>query len=263
MKTTVAFAGIVLGAATLSADTVVGWRETGGTNVAADAVTTLSGRLSIGAGGSFVKTGKGTLALSTGQLDKGLATSLTVLDGTLRVTPGAAPSSGVEQPPAVMQKAAFWVAADSDRFVLSGSGVSRWCDVRETNTATPTFPYAEPAWLDYKAEVEAQRTVAKGTLPPLETLGARKAVYFGGSGSGQHLNWFGAATGQKTSITGISHFFAVHAVSTAWGTVFGDYASSGGFIIDAAQMPTYDTVLTKGAHFFGAGVRGESSMDLK
>lgn len=248
-----------LASSSLWAESVkVGWRETGGVSVPAGGSVMQADPVVVGDQADFIKTGGGELVLPLSKLNRSVPSTLTVLDGSLKLTPGADATVGTVTPPAALQKAAFWVAADSPNLVTDGTGVSKWCDVRETNTANPTLPYAKPAWLDYAS---ATRTVAKGVPPAKVTKDGRSAVYFGGSGSGQHMNWCNKS-GVETSISGIFHFFVVHGAYEAWGAVLGDRASDGGFIVDAAQTPTYETVFEKGAHFFGAGVRGDMQREF-
>ena len=233
-----------------------GWRETGGVDVRDGESEAFDSRLVIGDEAEFAKTGKGELVLPLSNVIGLGRPTLSVLDGTLKLTSGDDSGMDLNDPPAVLRKAAFWVAADSPNLVEDETGVRLWCDVRETDTTTPTLPYAVPAWLDYPT---AARTVAKGVPPKKVMKDGRAAVYFGGSGSGQHMNWHKA--GSESSVSGVYHFFAVHGVYEAWGAVLGA-KGAGGFFIDAAQTPGYGTVEAAGAHFFGIGVRCDMQRSL-
>ena len=164
----------------------------------------------------FYKTGAGTLAVDAGRIARTTDGRLTVLEGAVAVTAGAA--ADLTTPPAVCDKAAFWVNETS--VVVTGSVASaeggggyasRWCDVREPNTAAPTRLYAEPKWCssaDYPASLN-------GIDPVTGTFDDRAGVYFGGATSGQYMGWKKA--GAAANLTGIQHLFIVHAVTNCVG----------------------------------------------
>ena len=115
--------------------------------------TATVGDLIAGDRAGFYKTGAGTLAVDAGRLARTTDGRLSVLEGAVAVTAGAA--ADFTEPPAACAKAAFWVNETS---LVTTNGVpaaegeetpvyaARWCDVRETDRAAPTRLYAEPKW---------------------------------------------------------------------------------------------------------------------
>jgi len=194
-------------------DTLDGVSVAGGTQAAA--------RIVLPENAGFVKSGAGTLTVDRTQVDTLQDARLHVTAGTLAMTAGAEPTAVT--PPAACQQAAFWVNPDSivttNGVVAAGETppayVSRWCDVRETDTANPTRFYARPDWTqsaDYPAN-------AMGIDPVSGTFEGRAGVHFGGPRSGKFMQFYqGAAT---SSFSNVRHVYAVHAMTNALGCVVG------------------------------------------
>lgn len=183
--------------------------------------------LTFGDRAGFYKTGAGTLAIDAGRLARTTDGRLSVLEGAVAVTAGAA--ADFAAPPAACAKAAFWVNETS---LVTTNGVpaaegeeapvyaARWCDVRETDRAAPTRLYAEPKWFG-SAALPAR---LDGLDPVAGTFDGRAGVYFGGASSGQYMRW--RQNGAETALNNIHHLFIVHAVTNCvghpvgWETVY-------------------------------------------
>ena len=152
--------------------------------------TVIVGDLIAGDRAKVYKTGAGTLAVDAGRLARTTDGRLSVLEGAVAVTAGAA--ADFAAPPAACAKAAFWVNETS---LVTTNGVAaaegeeapvyaaRWCDVRETDRAAPTRLYAEPKWFGnatYPAGLN-------GIAPVQSTFDGHAGVYFGGASSGQYM----------------------------------------------------------------------------
>ena len=179
--------------------------------------TAIVGDLIAGDRAKVYKTGAGTLAVEANRHVRTTDGRFTVLEGAVAVTPGA--SADFTEPPAACAKAAFWVNETS---VVTTNGVAaegeeapvyaaRWCDVRETDCASPTRLYAEPKWFGnatYPAGLN-------GIDPVQSTFDGHAGVFFGGASSGQYMGWKRA--GQKATLSDIHHLFIVHAVANCVG----------------------------------------------
>ena len=131
-----------------SADKIAGLREKTGVNVQSGTVTETDNVILSG-DGEFYKTGAGTYVLPGAKLNQQRPVNLVVTDGTLKLQAGEDATVDATTPPAVMQDASFWVDAGRNVVTEESDGatrVTRWCDARETNTATPTMGYGVPAW---------------------------------------------------------------------------------------------------------------------
>ncbi len=189
--------------------------------------TTAAETLTFGDRAGFYKTGAGTLTIDAGRLARTTDGRLSVLEGAVAVTAGAA--ADFAAPPAACAKAAFWVNETS---LVTTNGVAaaegeeapvyaaRWCDVRETDRAAPTRLYAEPKWFG-SAALPAR---LDGLDPVAGTFDGRAGVYFGGASSGQYMRW--RQNGAETALNNIHHLFIVHAVTNCvghpvgWETVY-------------------------------------------
>ena len=179
--------------------------------------TVAAGDLIVGDRAKVYKTGAGTLSVEASRLARTADGRLTVLEGAVALTPGTA--ADFTQPPAACQKAAFWVSPDS---VVTTNGAAnadgttpayaaRWCDVRETDTASPTRLYAEPKWF---GSVKLPAAL-NGIDPVMATFDGHAGVYFGGATSGQYMGW--KQNGAAATLKDIHHLFIVHAVTNCVG----------------------------------------------
>lgn len=234
---------LILTAATLAsvsacAETMaVGFKETDGVDVP-DGQTQQAGKIIIGDKGTFRKTGHGTLELPLANIDHTAPSRVSVLGGTLAVTPGTSESLTV---PSVMQKAAFWVD-DTSVVVTGGVYVSRWCDVRETDRETDVaslkYIYAKPLW--YESVNGNPLGKKNGLDPEFQSIGNRNAVYFGGNGSGQYMRWY--KNSSITEVTKVRSVFMVNGAYDCWGNIVGNVnagSRNGGMVVNAeATVPT-------------------------
>ena len=212
-------------AVALSADKVVGFREKKGVHVGSGTVTETDNVI-IGDGGEFYKTGAGTYVLPGAKLNQQRPMNLVVTDGTLKLQAGADETVDVSTPPDVMSEAAFWVDAGANVVTEESAGatrVTRWCDVRETNTDSPTMGYAVPAWLSADSGFATHYNIK----PEYVTKDGNKAVYFGGAKSGQYMN-FVTAAGANRTLSRVKHAFVVHGVYECLGAVIGGRSQNHG-----------------------------------
>ena len=208
-----------------AADKIAGFREKTGVHVPSGTVTETDNVILSG-DGEFYKTGAGTYVLPGAKLNQQRPVNLVVTDGTLKLQAGADETIDATTPPAVMQDASFWVDVGRNVVTEESDGatrVTRWCDVRETNTATPTMGYAVPAW---KAEDEGYAT-HYNIKPALVTKDGTPSVYFGGAQSGQYMN-FVTAAGANRTLNRVKHAFVVHGVYECLGAVIGGRTSNHG-----------------------------------
>ncbi|MBR0056320.1 MAG: hypothetical protein IJP66_03235, partial [Kiritimatiellae bacterium] len=205
------------GVATAMADAVkAGLRETGGVFVEQGATATQSDPVILGDGAKFYKTGGGELALPLASVNRQRDWSLTALGGKTTLYAGDDATVDAATPPAILQSAAFWVNTDSAVVTNDEGFVSKWCDVRETDTSSPTLWYAEPAW-------GTRASTFKGVPPQLGIYKGRPGVYFHGRQSNVYMRFM--KNGAGGSVTDIRNIFLVHGVSNCWGAAVG-YATS-------------------------------------
>ena len=215
----------LLPAALQAADKVVGWREKKGVHVDSGTVTETDNVI-LSDNSEFYKTGAGTYVLPGAKLNQQRPVNLVVTDGTLKLQAGEDATVDATTPPAVMQDASFWVDAGRNVVTEESDGatrVTRWCDARETNTATPTMGYGVPAW---RAQDEGFVTLLN-VKPAYVTKDGVQSVYFGGAKSGQYMNFVTAAGADRT-LSRVKHAFVVHGVYDCLGAVIGGRASNHG-----------------------------------
>ena len=217
----------VMAASVLSAgavDQVSGWREPTGVHVA-EGSETFTGRIAVGDGGAFVKTGAGILVVDGSRFDRSAPNDVKVLNGTFKVLPGALVRR--DTPPAfVAEKAALWLDAATPSSLVAEtvgeSPVLRWCDRREADPTARTYPSA-------LSGVAATGLANEDQTPP--TIGecyGNRAVYFGGLGSGKHMAFKGADDSALT-VDHAYHAFFVHGVSNSVGSVLSSTAANNGY----------------------------------
>ena len=151
----------------------IDWGRKDGIDVPAGQSVVQTDAIRVSDGGTFVKVGDGTLSLPLGKLDSVADVSVEVRAGRLEIEPGAPQGGAVSAPSVIADKAAFWVDADAtSSLVLNGSVVTRWCDRREADTASPTRYNARPATASNAGTAEIDQT--------LVATNGRNAVFFGG-----------------------------------------------------------------------------------
>ena len=232
----------------LSADKVVGWREKQGVHVESGTVTETDNVFQSD-NSEFYKTGAGTYVLPGAKFNQRRPPNFVVADGTLKFQAGEDATVDVATPPAVLQDAAFWVDAGRNVVTEESDGatrVTRWCDVRETDTATPTMGYAVPAWNASKDEGFATMLSVK---PAYVTKDGVQSVYFGGAKSGQYMNFVTSAGADRT-LSHVKHAFVVHGVYECFGAVIGGRASGHGIWIkwDRAGLVTEAQLRSSKSH---------------
>ena len=238
----------LLPAALQAADKVVGWREKNGVHVDSGTVTETDNVI-LSDNSEFYKTGAGTYVLPGAKLNQQRPPNLVVTDGTLKLQAGTDETIDVATPPAVLQDASFWVDAGTNVVTEESDGVTRvtrWCDARETDTATPTMGYAVPAWNATKDEGFATMLDVK---PAYVTKDGVQSVYFGGAKSGQYMN-FVTSAGANRTLSRVKHAFVVHGVYECLGAVIGGRSSGHGIWLrwDRKGLLTEDTLRSLKSH---------------
>ena len=118
------------------------------TNDVASALTRTETRdVSLMAEQTMIKTGGGELVLPEAVQSTGSRLNVTVAEGTLTMVDDASASPAVDLPAALRAKAQLWLSVrDANAAHLeqevSGDGIEKWYDVRETNVGAPTYGYA-------------------------------------------------------------------------------------------------------------------------
>ena len=205
----------------MGANVVVGAHEFQRQEVAEGHVAA-DGAVLVDSKGILVKTGAGTWALSDAQAEQPMPFALEVREGAVAWTEGTARQTISQEQvlSALSAKAKFWVdASKADSFVASeAGGIDRWCDVRETNLAAPTYVYAQA----FLAANDAERY--SHARPERVVTNGLDAVYFGGIGAnpsnGRAMIWH-TPNGETAFGRDISTAFVVHQVTDGQGVIFG------------------------------------------
>lgn len=230
-----------------AADKVVGWREKKGVHVESGTVTETDNVIQSD-NSEFYKTGAGTYVLPGAKLNQRRPPNLIVTDGTLRYQAGEDATVDLATPPAVLQEASFWVDAEKNVVTEESDGatrVTRWCDVRETNTQTPTMGYAVPAW----RAADAGFATMLNVKPEYVTKDGAKSVYFGGAKSGQYMNFVDKSAANRT-LSRVKHAFVVHGVYECLGAVIGGRDKDHGLWLkwSAGGLPTEQELRSQKTH---------------
>lgn len=216
-----------------------GYKQVGGVVVPSGVAVTAESDVVLGEGAEFRKAGAGEFVLPLSKVNRQREWGAVVSEGTLKITPGDDATYPVGNVPAVFNKAALWLAADSGGVVVTGGTfVAKWVDVRDAATPdAPTYPYATPAW---GSNVPAAN---KGVPPEKVVKDGRTSLYFGGKGSGKHMNL-------SSGVTDIYHQFVVHGVYSCFGAVVGYSTSRVGMTPSyTSACPSYPCA----AHFVSRG----------
>ena len=221
---------LLLGASLLAlgafaAEVNVGWHQIDGVDVSDGATARQADRVAIDDGGTFVKIGAGTLEMPIDAVDNLVPATVKVLDGTLKLTTEAVSARDADNPPGVIDQAAFWVDATAGKGLVISNGeenvetgatpefATKWLDRRETNPESPTRIYAIAAWTNNTA------SPLWGVPPAVMTVNGRRTVYFGGAHSGQFMVF--QKGGAKHTISKIHDYFLVFGVTNCMGLVLG------------------------------------------
>lgn len=212
-------------------DVALGFRDVGGVSVESGE-TVFDGKVVVGDGGRFIKAGAGKLTIPVSSLDAQTDSRFAVLGGELAFAPKAdsSPAEASAPPAALAEKAAFWVDETSVVVTNGADGTayaSLWRDARDMDAESPQRICAVPKW--YKVVDGNPPGTKDGIDPCVVTTDAVTAVYFGGIGSGQYMQW--QQGGAEASLSQIRHFFVVHGTYDCWGNVLGWSGASrtGGF----------------------------------
>ena len=191
----------------LATDVFVGQHEAA--ELRADDSSVFSGRMIVSDEGEIVKTGQGTLSISSSSIGQSWPATFTVLDGTLALDLNGTASM---TRPDIMDVAALWVSAtdeESSHFT-AGTGENdlyRWYDVRETDVSSPKYIYA-------------QASTKWTTVQPVKTTtNGFASVWFGGLTSGVCMDWYWPA-GSRFKEKTVKHVLAVHGVLSSYGPIF-------------------------------------------
>lgn len=196
----------------LAEDVCVGHGERQTVVAAAD--TVFADKVQLGAGGTLVKKGAGTLTVPLSSIQLGTGT-LEVRQGAVDVVDTGAEASVAAEPTAVLNRAALWLDCSVADSVLTTSSngtawVDAWLDVRETGNATD-------GWTRLRAMPNFYPT----NIPPsLVTKNGTTSLYFGGYGSGISMDWT-KPDGSLCEFQTIRHVFLVHGVWNSYGYVLG------------------------------------------
>lgn len=202
----------------------VGYHQTDGVDVPNGEEQTLTEGVVLGDGGTFGKTGEGTLTVPLTKIDNRVpGWEIRNHKGTMKLTPGGAPAFSDVAPAIVAEKAALWLNMDS---VVTTNGedgiqyVTKWVDVRDKDAPDATTrAVATPAW-------GSLAPAASSNHPPVKTQWqGRDALFFGGNRTGKFLKF-------DKEVTGIRQNFIVHGVDTCWGTVVGNSTSRKSMLVD-------------------------------
>lgn len=231
MKRAVAAVAVVL-AGSLTAESVdpIGWRQNGGVNVDSGKTVSIDQPLQVGAQGTFVKTGEGTLNVPIAAFDKYRVAENVVMAGTVKLTGDAV----IEPEPSVpdcLAKAASWFSAMDTSYITvdANAYVQNWYDVRETGVTgdgfAPTRPFMKhmmgDSFLANADDPAAQQTVA--------TYLGCNAVYFGGSAATTKGGFMGLVTADGNADLNherVYSAFVVHGVKEGLGSLLGAYGNS-------------------------------------
>ncbi len=210
-------AAVGFSAAGRADDIVVGTGERHTFAVDADTVQTSPVRLSSRA--TLEKTGTGRLEISDGAFTENAPIEIDVREGTVAFTPSAAPAA-YAQPKDVMDRAVFWVEAETNLRPRAGGAdgeVESWLDVRETGTGEADAPFRYPRAVAFTNDWLT-------AFPLAQAYGDKSGVYFRGYGKGCFMNWV-KPDGKQANLTGLRHVFIVHGGETSYGDVLGQRGS--------------------------------------
>lgn len=182
---------------------------------------TESSKMLLSGEGEMVKTGGGDWIIPLSLLPQPWSAAFAVKEGSLvldmtSAEAGAAPSDLPEQ---IKAKALLWVdASDPVASHIDGDNgqVSVWYDRREgEDVSSPSYCRAQ------------SYTGLTNEIPSFVTLGGiTNAVYFGGYGSGQAMEFLlpsGSRYSESSSTKSVKHVFAVHIPVDSYGTLFGTF----------------------------------------
>lgn len=225
----------------------VGPREIKTLEVPTDQTQTTS--VSIGPGGCLYKTGAGVWTLPAGLLGWDPSPEIVIKEGGFELET----QSGVDAPApcpheTITAKALWWYDASlvdsrpalfDTRTAEGRTFLDTLYDVRETDSAACTRPRAVALhnfrYVKADGSVATSQNAAKVLSPEIVMRGGRKALWFGGVGTGRQLAVYRAGKNATESTKDVVHLFAVTEVVEGWGNALGGLPSSGIYWGDASH----------------------------
>lgn len=188
-----------------------------------EADVTESARVVVDGEGLLVKGGAATWTLPTNLLDFPWTAALEVREGTMELGFGTAAGADVpaaaDLPASITAKALLWVdASDTTHIAATDGAVDNWYDRRETSTSSPRY---------CRARTSTTFTAEKPTQAQLE--GGAQAIYFGGVGSGQAMEFIlpsGSRYSSYSTFDRVMHVFAVNCISNSHGVIFASWTAT-------------------------------------
>ena len=219
---------VVFAASTAMCDVVdatkPGFRQVSGVSVSQGATQTVSDDVIVDPQGEFRKAGEGKLVVPMSRVNRQLPWGMTVSEGTLRLEAGDDATLPIGTVPQAFYKAVLWLDASSAVVTNSDdtSYVAKWVDVRDAgHPDSPVYVYALPAW--------GSNSPNKSIPPVRVEKDGRQALYFGGLGSGKHMNL-------SSTVQNVIHQFVVHGAYDCFGPVIGHSVSREGMTLSAASQ---------------------------
>lgn len=232
------------------------WGKTDGVVIDGGETVTQVDKILASDGGTFVKAGEGKLVLPMDQIDRSLPNRIRVAEGTVAIQNGGQQSVSVQVPDFLAASAAFWVdaSADNGTLVLSGSTVTRWCDVRETNVESPTLYNARPA----DANNAGTDTIDQIYVDNGGCAGTN-AVYFGGynTNNRRYMQFYKGAS-SIDCIQNIRHAFVVFGAFDSWNGPLGNGKNPDDWFSVAKLQPLSDSPVYI-ANIYGEAMPGAFS----
>ena len=179
----------------------------------------LTDNLTIAPRGKLEKTGKGELTIPTSKIVQGWPASISVTEGSLKVSPKPASSAVIpESVPAVMQNAAVWFDSKTETsFKTNEAGeITTWCDVRETGNPENGYAFIRAI----------TNNAITNLCPELRERDGIKGLYFHGYASGCWMNLVKTDGSQAT--VNSWNVFAVQGQFDKYGPLFGHRTASNG-----------------------------------
>ncbi len=172
---------------------------------------------------SIDKVGAGTYSLSAEQVRARSELGVNVHQGTLAFSDAGGEIPSVTTPPAVMNAAVLWLEASTNVVADADGYVTKWYDVRETQSAG--------TWgaTRYRG-VSAIASGIEGATNPVMRVNAagQPMVYFNGKKSGSYMTFQKPNGASVEDIGNIYHVFQVLCISNSLGYALGNRSSADG-----------------------------------
>lgn len=172
---------------------------------------------------SIDKIGAGTYSLSAEQVLARSELGVNVHQGTLAFSDAGGEIPSVTEPPAVMDAAVLWLEASTNVVADADGYVTKWYDVRETQSAG--------MWgaTRYRGVAAVIADIEGATNPVMRVNAAgQPMVYFNGKKSGSYMMFQKPNGASVEDIGGIYHVFQVLCISNSLGYALGNRSSADG-----------------------------------